>query len=551
MSIRLQWTLAILLSILLALAAVSGCDDDDSACRPSVPAGTIKGTIRTGGVPFEASVTAVQVNPDRPSFTTFADDVADDGSYELDLPTGDYVVSLRFRSTGGAYYYTSAGPSWGNLPVDTLRISSTSAFWTADFDLGGVIFRTEVPDVLEDENFRIRLHPHDDLENPTSNAPVTTKVTTVVNGMVEIFMPGVLPGEYQVELEFGCQQSMCDGQFGGELIWLPGTRDREASPWTVIGVDERANLTCDFPTTWASLEGSVTGAWQEMGSSVLPEIALVTTDSTWVFGLQQLDEGADFSIDILWPEPVKMMVSSNGISQWVGGSSFDEAAVFELERGQTTQGADLLQSGLVLDLAMIEFNVGTLVCWFYDPNDFSVICTSKSQYGSDRFIGIPNLAPGDYILEVEPYRWDRGRSIWRPQWFDRATTAAEAQIITIGDGGDIATLNLVLEIGGEIRGSVQQSSEPAKSYHVMVTTPDDEVVKFHSYAWAQSQDFVVYGLPDGFFKIGICEFGAFLDYSGPPPEETVWYPGTTNWDAASLLEIEDAETLEGVVFEMP
>ena len=56
------------------------------------------------------------------------------------------------------------------------------------------------------------------------------------------------------------------------------------------------------------------------------------------------------------------------------------------------------------------------------------------------------------------------------------------------------------------------------------------------------------GLPDGSYRIGAFPFGTAWDYGMSPPDATLWYPGTQDLQDAAVIEIHDANTVDGVVF---
>ena len=58
------------------------------------------------------------------------------------------------------------------------------------------------------------------------------------------------------------------------------------------------------------------------------------------------------------------------------------------------------------------------------------------------------------------------------------------------------------------------------------------------------------GLPDGDFKVGAWPVGEGRDWLDPPPADTVWYPGTEDWDSASVVEIRDASVVTDLVIDV-
>lgn len=122
--------------------------------------------------------------------------------------------------------------------------------------------------------------------------------------------------------------------------------------------------------------------------------------------------------------------------------------------------------------------------------------------------------------------------------------------MSIGSAGEVVALDLFLELGGVIRGRVETADGVPRFFHVLVTPAVERVTWGNHYAFEWSPDYEVKGLPDGAFKIGAYPVDQGWSWPDPPPDGTVWYPGTTDWESAGVVEIREAAVVTGVDIEM-
>lgn len=64
------------------------------------------------------------------------------------------------------------------------------------------------------------------------------------------------------------------------------------------------------------------------------------------------------------------------------------------------------------------------------------------------------------------------------------------------------------------------------------------------------QSYALPGLPDGDYKIGVWARAVGVPTPAQPPEDTVWYPETTDWNAAQVITIAEAEVITGIDFDL-
>ncbi|MBK7190273.1 MAG: hypothetical protein IPH86_16770 [bacterium] len=161
------------------------------------------------------------------------------------------------------------------------------------------------------------------------------------------------------------------------------------------------------------------------------------------------------------------------------------------------------------------------------------------------FAAVRRFRAGTYLAYL---RNDFGQSRWRSQWYDRAPTAGSATLVTIPADGGTLVLDFVIEEGGILSGTVLAGQPGAHWGHVVVTTAEEAVLLCADYVSTTSPDFTLSGVADGGYKLGLVSNGTFwLGAGDPVPAGVVWYPGTTDWSAAGVIEVAGADSVGGIV----
>jgi hypothetical protein len=452
-----------LLQGMILLLACGGCDDPVDLCGPQVSAGRIQGQVRTGGLPIDAEIAATRIVENTETESDFRAKPDDGGFYELDVPVGRYVVKLRVDGWRATYDYVASGLGYGNTKPDTVLVDGPHSPMKINFDLGGLTLRLDLSDDLDGQWGEVFLHRREEIEAEKWNSFVDGGGAYIVNGLLEVQIAGVLPGEYQVQIEIGYREN----------FWMPGTRYQTESPWYEVVVDSVVSLESELIAPPARIEGRIAGAWLDMGLIYNPELSIVNLDSTEITRPLWVEDDGTFAIDICLPGPVKIRVTQEGIEQWFGGPSFDEATVYTLQSGQTISDIELIQSGIHFYVNAPEGFVGAARFRLYDPVSLNLLASPYSSSADSRHIAIPNLWPGEFLISVSPGEWSMGSSIWKPQWFDRATGPEQARTISITTAGEVVGLELVLELGGVISGRVIYEEGSSGFYHFVLTTADE------------------------------------------------------------------------------
>jgi len=543
--------LFVLPALLAAASCLTGCDDptDPLSC---VAAGRIQGRVTVGGDPTYAQVRASRVVDGVETENVYVAAPDELGHYVLDLPAGDFIVRLLTRQGYRFLYdHTGSGLGYGQVPPDTVAVDAAVSPIGIDFLLGGLTVDLDVSSALEGEQGEVVLHLKDAVATGVWRTYLNTGSARIVDGRATVELAGVLPGEYKVEIVLGRRQYLCYCPYDGEHIWMPGTRDESASPWYRVAADSVVSLAWGTAEAPARITGRISGAWLDMGLSASPEVALVSPDSTVVMGRRSVSVDGVFAVDVQLPGPVKILVSHMGVQQWIGGPDFASATVFDLQPGQTIAGIELVESALLVDARSDKLSAVGPEIHLYDPADGRLLSVADWAAGPDNLVGVPNLWPGDFALYITPSPHDLGTTAWRPQWFDRAALMANAVTVTVGSPGEIVRLDVALERGGTISGAFAAPLPDDGSVYVVVTPQNERRTWGTSYAAAGHAAYSVVGLPDGGYKIGVFHPYAGWDRGDPPPEGTLWYPGTPDWSAAGVIGIQDAGDVTGVALSAP
>jgi hypothetical protein len=560
---KYAWCVIVIASFFGA-ALGSGCQDDSDrgSCPSPESVGRIEGAVdlEESSLPISATVMASSVE-DHGSHYFDQAEVDSTGVYGLDLPDGAYRLSVRLVlqvNDGGccgegdsqvyAYGWSSAGPRLLGEAPETLRVdSSAPAPLRADFHFSGLHARINLPVAFEHETVRIHLQLQDPPATSDGSYYANYGKAPVVGGQADFRIAGIYPGRYTAMISISHSGTV-------ERFWMPATRREQEARIFEVDADQPGELTASFDQPPARLEGEILGSWQAMGLDP-PSVTLFDQDSSIVATEESINPSGRFEFDLCVPGRVRACVGMEGVNRWIGGADFDSATEYELRPGETISHVRIVESGLFLEVhAPSSGNAGGILR-LVDASD-STFVAEKWFSSDDRLQGFPNLEPGTYLLRIEP-AWPLAAD-WLPQWFDGAAGPESAQRITIAESGQVVPLLLTLERGGSIAGGALRDSA-GESYVVFVfVTPGDVrrqwgAVGPDTWTSGDRYNFVARGLPDGDWKVGIwaCKYS---DYEGRPrdiPPDTVWYPGTTDWDVASIIRINDHEDVRGVDIALP
>ena len=512
----------------------SGCTDDAAPIYPGAAACVIQGQVSTVGPVSSLGVRARQLLPAHAS-VDYTVPVSGTGAYRAELPAGDYLLSAYVNNENR--YLTSDGLlSWRIADADTLRLHPGNSPFTADLLFGGLRVEAAFPARMDGATVNLQVF------DASSGDQVSYTSVTTEGGRFDLAATGLPSGDYYAQIEW-----RLDYEHQGWSSWLPNERDRGQARVYHVSPDAATPAYPSFGSTWGRLNGHVGGAWLAMGLSA-PRLSAFAADTLIVSGPWTIEEDGSFDFAVPSQVPIRLAVDCGGVRQWVGGPDFSGATVYSPVSGQIVTGVDVGGGGLRLRVmagALVpDYDWARLSLHRPGEPDAAIVTSGDLS----RQIGIANLSAGDWLLHVD--RENYGSTLWRPQWLDRAATAAEATVLTVPADG-VLTVDLVLEAGGAIRGQFIRGSGISIVSYLAITSADDAVNLGYDEVWGGSLDFAFTGLADGRYKIGLAPVGAWLRPGDPPPADTVWYPNTTDWTSAGVVTIDDAGTVEGLVIPAP
>ncbi len=541
-----RWMLAWgLLPLSLGAALLVGCDSDHTICAPAVPAARLTGHVRTGGYSATLTLTAVRVDLRDGEMAEYPTVPAADGAYTLDVAPGQYVLKLNQSSYKTDYVYTAFGPGYGSTPADTLRVETGHTYRNLDFDLGTLTVQVTLPDSsLDGEHVNAILHRADADGEGWDPDFYWMEYTRVEQNQAELKAVSVLPGRYQVELVLGARSYSCGGPMEGEHIWLPDASGPDQAAWYDVEVGSLTALTYTTQALPAHLSGHIRGAWLELGMYTAPQISVIDADSVTAMGKRKINADGSFELALYRPRPVKLLITHKGMAQYLGGPDFDSATVYDLAPGQTIADIETATCAITLDTSTpLSTRYGAGDFEIYDPDGLILLGTVVGQFCIKSSYILPNLWPGEFLIRAVPQSGVSGQVGWIPQWYPGVTEPEAAERIVLTQEGEILPLSMTVLTGGNITGDIVDAPDPDAWWYALLTPAADPTTWGQNYIFGPRTDYSLTGIPDGQWKIGVC-----LIYAA---DDTIWYPGTADWDAAGIITIHDAETVLGVDIHIP
>ncbi len=528
------------LPVVLALLTTLACTESDSPgpCRVGCDRGILVGGVTAGTDPVAAEVIAMRVDETGVEF--LASTVADSsGRFVMELPSGGYIVSAYLpHPVRRQIYFSASGPTLEAQEADTLWIRAEGDLRWAFFPLARL--RVQAAMHADYDNVPVGMMSYRHLPEGASGSGVGEQGwgnAVVRDGNLAVDSPPLLPGTYSLAMALP----------SGETIWLPdGHRVEDAAQVTVTAQSE---LPLDFTLTSppALFEAHLTGAWMTMHTSE-PRVSLFASDSTLMLR-DYVDSSGACVLPLQVVEDVRVLVVNAGVERWVGGMSFEEAQVFALTPGQTTRMDEIVDCGLRVGLPGLD--VGSEIqwgdVWVYDDTGTRVIGSHGiSNVRESQVIPFANLDPGTYLLRVRPREFLQAR--WLGQWYQGALSAQDATPITLSEPGTCAEVVVELQRGASILGAVEHAGSPAQvTAWVGVTTEASPSLLGSRRAIGRDESYELRGLPDGDYRVGawLCD-----EYMSCPPEDVVWFPGTTQWGEATTIAIRNGEDVTGIDIEI-
>lgn len=554
---RMSVILASGLVFLLALLA-GGCLDETSSL-PSAPGagGMITGRVYGVGDPTRVKITVQSAEADphvAPGTSVLLHGTVDTGGdFVVGAPPGSYLVMVTAAHRD--YYYSLTGLHRLERQADTIGVAQGEVAGPLQIWFGSLVVRLRVDPVLEGRSLGL------DLEEWSRRGTLQCWLSAAARGEVHqgevVFtFPEVPVGTYAAALNPGFRYCFIISDSWPALaersgpvpededrIWLgdgAGHSAGKADSMTVSGAQTR---------TWESvlsaapsvLRGQIRGSWQLAGLSP-PYVVMYNADSVEVAS-QRTDGQGRFAFELLYPEPMKLLVSiaSEGY-RWIGGTSFRDAALFSLMPGQDIDGIGFEESAIAIDLDAPRFDDDIdVVAEAFDAEGRNV-AHSYAGYKTWRIL-LGCLDPGSYRIRL------RNTSFlhedWLDQWYDSADSLG-ATPVTVAGPGQIVHVRAHLVEGGRISGTVAGASVSGWKT-VALTTAASPAILGELQVFS-GDAFGFRGLADGLYKIGASPVGedGHLD-----PDSTIWYPHAAAWESAQAIAITGHARVDSLVLTLP
>ncbi len=479
---------AVLVALALTLAA---CSDDDPVC-PDLRLGAIEGYVIEAGSPY--SDIEIHIGNFESHFFIWTRPDST-GHFRFDVANGLY----EFTTTEPGSDYTSFSTS------DTIRVNSNVA--PLNFTFGRAEIRVDLPAELEGRRGLLTMR------GPGSSSAWAT----VVDGRAAFTVHELESGSYTMQVSVG-------------------TLPRELETVLEVSTDSVATFAADLSGSYATLQGTVPGAWRTWDQSP-PNVAVLSPDSLNIGRIIPDREGR-FCVEVLTGLRFLLEIDDfDGLSFLAGGPTLAEATVFDLEPGDHLSGIDIPAAGIRVTLhgpgGMIRHQPSVRLI---DPQG---IRHTLFRNGDEEPLVIGGLAPGRYFLQVHGY--NTGQT-WAAQWYGGADSLAAATPIDVS-AGEAVDLIMDLEPGGSISGQVLIGGATPLA-DIACALFDVEGRSLNDSECRNWQDFptgscTFTGLPDGCFYLA-------ARLSGTP----VWYPGTTDFDLAEPIRVDGHQAVTGLSWDV-
>jgi hypothetical protein len=494
---RIRATLAPMAAVVMLLAAGSCADEEATAPCPVYDVAAFEGRVLAGGIGIEAEVGArAAVGPTSYdiSFVTRSDST---GHYRLPVAAGSYWLQVDPDP------YTRSGPG------DTLTVQT--GIRSVDILCARVELRVEVPSAMEGRELQAVLKCPGTLSSFAS--------ATVRDGRLEYVFQPVQADEGKIA--FTPERSW------PSRYWYPGTADSDSAQSITFRKDQPTVIDARLDR-WAEITGSLDGPGLEYS---LVE-AYTAADSIRVASVRTTD--GSFVLDVFSAGPVKVRVESSDVEQWIGGNTFASAQVFELHPGDVVRDVTVTAGGIRCTLEgprNLIYQLASLTL----RDESGRNC--GPTFGSYSPITVGNLRAGRYRMYVSGIGGGQG---WGSQWYDGATSLAQATPIDVREG-ELTAVMVHLSPGGVIEGRLLQADGTPVEYGPVTITDADGAAS--TWYWIQYRDLGVFrfdGVGDGRYRLAAELEGG-----------TWWFPGTANPDSAGIVEMMDHATVSGIEWRLP
>jgi hypothetical protein len=510
--------------------------------------GEITGTVTLAAGGAAAGV-CVGVYQTVPGFVVASTTTASDGTYVIEaLQTGKYI--LDFTPSCGTlnalpqYYKGSAAPSTATQ-VSVTAGKTTSGVSTA-LAVGGEITGT-VKNSGGSPLVSICVYAY--LATQLSSS--VAYADTGVNGTYTL--PGLPSGKYVVEF-YACNVSAttyANQWYKGQSTESKATQITVTAGKTVSAID----ATMTAPPAGGSITGTVTRAAGVGEPGVCVDATLTSQGGG---GYATTGAGGTYSIIDLPAGTYHVMFdpSCEGRTfapQWYKGSATQSSATsVTVVVGKTTAGisGNLALGGDISGVVKVGTTPLSDACiWVFYAGSSVLAAEATSEAGGN--YEVVGLAATTYDVEFVPAcygNFGNGGNV-TPQWWKGATTEAHATAVTVKAGADTTGISAALTGGGQIAGTVENSSGATLAgVEVTVTAKGTSAVVAVTFSGA-SGNYGITGLPTGTYDV---EFNAgSAEDPGYSVYATQWWKAVASQAQATALSVTVGKTIAGINSSLP
>jgi Carboxypeptidase regulatory-like domain len=487
--------------------------------------GEISGTVTSAATSAALAGVEVEVYDSHGTFVAFADSGAN-GAYTVSgLPTGSYVV--EFAPPGGylGQYYNGALSLEEAGKVAVTAGSDSSGIDAALASAGGI------------SGTVTSVSTHDPLAE--------VEVQVYLGGQLVGSAKTAASGTYTVG-------GLGSGGYTVEFVALSGTYARQfydgsASAGGATGVsvgqgETKAGVDAELGAS-GQISGAVTSAASQAGLSGV-EVTVYDSEEDPVASTTSAS-GGTYTVSGLPAGEYEVKFSpgtGNYLTQFYDG----KATLAEAGKVPVTAGASTGSINAALAAG------GEISGTVYKPGGTvgapGVEVAVYESSGESKFVGsatttangtytVPGLPAGNYEVQFTALESDYPAGEYAPQYYNGASTLADATPVAVTAGADKSPINATLAAPGAIAGKVTAAATSAALSGVVVKIYDLEDDYVTSAETAASGEYTVSGLAAGEYEVEFVPSAAYL---------AQYYKGVPLFSEATVVTVKNGSTQSGI-----
>ncbi len=523
-------------AFLLALSLpflVAACQDDELIPMAPISPGIV-GRVLVAGSALRATIEVELAEATGPLPGFEAEQKTDErGQYRFVLPAGRYLVCAHlsgdpFESWAGDWYYHREGLVEKPAEAETLVVTAAGPAVTADFRLGRI--DAELFLAPDFNGSSVRVYAYRRRSDGSWDSDAHASHLWRLGGTHLLAGLPVIAGTYRLSVEAGARTG---------VIWAPGVPTEAQARTLVVDADDAILCSVRLTTGPAILRLSLRGDGWGPFEDRWGHLTAFDDDSLEVArgGAPTGDEG---EIVGSFSRPVRLLAQDRGSPAfWVGGLTFERATRFDMIADSAVLVPPITTGGLRLHWTGPEATAEKYA-WLRLETEEGVALPPRRLNLNGDLATVHMFPPGRYRLRIDPSM--PGWVPWTGQWFDQAERPEDATLIEIPEHGPLVPIELRMQAGGTIQGTV---IAPDYALAVYGTRPDDPRACWIGPADPRAGRFALVGLENGDYKIGLGWDPCCAGTCPMPPASTCWYGGAS-WDSAAVVTIRDHVTVEGI-----